>query len=127
MNALRLNLLAFDRHCVPFPYNKTWDDMPRVSQAPIRQRPKSPSATGSFCRRSIPMEENPTGCLDRDLDLMAAPAANTCAVGVVAFSALAITLPRVLAGRIPDIAGAQATPSMARFMALALMGGRQRT
>jgi hypothetical protein len=85
MNALRLNLLAFDRHCVPFPYNKTWDDMPSVSQAPIRQRPKSPSATGSFCRRSIPMEENPTGCLDRDLDLMAAPAANTCAVRLVAF------------------------------------------
>jgi hypothetical protein len=77
-----------------------------VSQAPIRQRPKSPSATGSFCRRSIPMEENPTGCLDRDLDLMAAPAANTCAVRLVAFSALAMTLPRVLAGRIPDIAAA---------------------
>jgi hypothetical protein len=31
------------------------------------------------------MEENPTGCLDRDLDLMAAPAANTCAVRLVAF------------------------------------------
>jgi hypothetical protein len=52
------------------------------------------------------MEENPTGCLDRDLDLMAAPAANTCTVRVVAFSALAMTLPRVLAGRIPDIAAA---------------------
>jgi hypothetical protein len=26
--------------------------MPRVSQAPIRQRPKSPAATGSYCRRS---------------------------------------------------------------------------
>jgi hypothetical protein len=44
------------------------------------------------------MEENPTGCLDRDLDLMAAPAANTCAVGVVAFSALAMTSAQGVSG-----------------------------